>query len=270
MRCWRATTPIKRLPKSFIRLNGTSIAIITPKVCARLECRSNSCRCCVRAANEVKDMRLYSFWRSQATFRVRIALGLKGLETEMIYVDLLKEAQAEPAYQKLNPAMLLPTLVDGTGPPLVQSLAIMEYLDEVYPEPPLLPKDPRDRAHVRALAHAVAIDAHPFVVPRVRNYLRNKLQVDEPRGMQWLQHWLDTATGVVEKMLSQDGRTGRFCWGNAPSLADACLFPHMTSAQMLYGCNFDAFPTVRRIFDECMKVRAFAAAHPKNQADAAT
>jgi maleylacetoacetate isomerase len=213
-------------------------------------------------------MRLYTFWRSQAAFRVRIALGLKGLQTEMIYVDLLKSAQASPEYRKVNSAMLLPALIDGDGPPLVQSLAIVEYLDEVYPDPPLLPKNPCDRAHVRALAQTVAVDAHPFVVPRVRNYLQHELHLDEPSRMRWLRHWLDTATAVVEEKLSRDKRTGRFCYGDTPSLADVCLIPHMTSAQMLYGCNFETQPIVQRIFNECMKVGAFAAAHPNSQADA--
>jgi maleylacetoacetate isomerase len=213
-------------------------------------------------------MQLYTFWRSQAAFRVRIALALKGLEAQLVYVDLFKGAQAAPSYRELNPAMMLPTLIDGTGPQLVQSLAIIEYLDEVYAHPPLLPKDPRDRAHVRALAHAVAIDAHPFVTPRVRHYLKRELHVDERGEMQWLQHWLDTTTGIVEEMLAKDARTGRFCFGNTPSLADTCLIPHMTSAQMLYGCNFDSHPTVKGIFNECMQLREFAQAHPKNQADA--
>jgi maleylacetoacetate isomerase len=216
----------------------------------------------------VIGMKLYSFWRSQAAFRVRIALGLKGLEAEMTYVDLFKDAHRRPSYQQLNLAMLLPTLIDGEGPPLVQSLAILEYLDEVYPEPQLLPKNPRDRAHVRALAYAVAVDAHPFVVPRVRNYLQNELHVDEPARMRWLQHWLDNATRIVEEMLSHDARTGRFCYGDRPTLADVCLVPHLTSAQMLYDCRFDAQPTVQRIFAECTKIRTFTAAHPSNQADA--
>jgi maleylacetoacetate isomerase len=186
----------------------------------------------------------------------------------MTYVDLFKDEQHRSPYRHLNPAMLLPTLIDGEGPPLVQSLAILEYLDEAYPEPRLLPKDPRDRAHVRALAHAVAVDAHPFVVPRVRNYLQNELNVDEPTRMRWLQFWLDSATRVVEEMLSNDARTGRFCYGDAPTLADVCLVPHLTSAQMLYSCRFDSQPIVQRIFAECMKIRAFTAAHPGNQADA--
>ena len=154
-------------------------------------------------------MQLYTFWRSQAAFRVRIALGLKRIEAEMVYVDLVKSAQTTPAYRKLNPSMLLPTLIDGDGPPLVQSLAIIEYLDEVYPNPPLLPKNPRDRAHVRALAQTVVIDAHPFVVPRVRNYLQHELHIDEPGRMRWLQHWLDDTTTLVEQMLGTTrGRAG--------------------------------------------------------------
>jgi len=213
-------------------------------------------------------MQLYTFWRSQAAFRVRIALALKGLKAEMVNVDLVKGAQTAQPYQKLNPSKMLPTLIDGDGPPLVQSLAIIEYLDEVYPDPPLLPKTPRDRAHVRALAQTVVIDAHPFVVPRVRSYLQNELHIDEVNRMRWLQHWLNTATQLVETMLSSDTRTGRFCYGDVPSLADVCLIPHMTSAQMLYDCKFDAQPTVQRIFSECMKVPAFIAAHPRSQADA--
>lgn len=213
-------------------------------------------------------MQLYTFWRSQAAFRVRIVLGLKGLQAEMVYVNLLKSEQASPEYRRVNSAMLLPALIDGDGPPLVQSLAIMEYLDEVYPDPPLLPKSPRDRAHVRALAQSVAVDAHPFVVPRVRSYLQHELHLDEPSRMRWLRHWLDTATAVIEEMLSRDKRTGRFCCRDTPSLADVCLIPHMTSAQMLYDCDFDRYPTVKRIFDMCMKVPAFAAAQPNGQADA--
>jgi maleylacetoacetate isomerase len=213
-------------------------------------------------------MQLYTFWRSQAAFRVRIALTLKGLEPEMLYVDLIKGEQAAPLYRKLNPAMLLPALVDGAGPPLFQSLAIIEYLEEVYPNPPLLPEHPRDRAHVRALAHTVAIDAHPFVVPRVRNYLKREFHADESSEKRWLQHWLDTALGVVEEMLAKDARTGQFCFGDAPSLADVCLIPHLTSAQMLYSRNFDAYPTVKRIFDGCMQLREFVEAHPRNQTDA--
>ena len=215
-------------------------------------------------------MQLYTFWRSQAAFRVRIALGMKGIRPGMVYVDLLKGEQASPAYRNLNPEMTLPTLIDGDGPPLVQSLAILEYLEEAHPEPALLPKDQRERAYVRALAHVVAVDAHPFVVPRVRKYLETELRVDEQGRMKWLRHWLDSATGVMEEMLSRDRRTGRFCFGDTPTMADVCLVPHITSAQMLYGCQLDRYPTVKRIFAECEKLEPFAAAHPRRQRDAKT
>jgi maleylacetoacetate isomerase len=213
-------------------------------------------------------MKLYTFWRSQAAFRVRIALGLKRVSAEMVYIDLLKGEQAQPDYWKLNPAMLLPTLIDDDACSLVQSLAILEYLDEAYPAPPLLPKDLRDRAHVRALSYTVAVDAHPFVVPRVRKYLEQELRVGEDDRMKWLRHWLDSATEIMEQMLTRDQRTGRFCCGDQPTLADACLIPHITSAQMLYGCDLGQYPTVQRIVEACMQIQAFADAHPLNQADA--
>ena len=125
-------------------------------------------------------MKLFTYWRSQAAFRVRIALGLKGLAMEKVTLDLLAGDQFAADYQKLNPEGVVPTLIDGEGEPLVQSLAILEYLDEKYPEPPLLPKDLRARAHARAIAQMVAMDAHPFIVPRVRKYLEEELRLDEP------------------------------------------------------------------------------------------
>src|SRR6202165_752732 len=158
-------------------------------------------------------MKLYTYWRSQASFRVRIALRLKGLVAEMVSLDLLKGDQFDATYRTLNPEMVVPTLLDGDGPPLVQSLAILEYLEEKYPQPPLMPADLRARAHVRGLAQMVAVDAHPFIVPRVRKYLEQELGVDEAARMKWLQHWLDSATHTIEEMLSHDARTGRFCCG---------------------------------------------------------
>jgi len=213
-------------------------------------------------------MTLYTWWRSQAAFRVRIALHLKGIEAEMVFVDLSKDEQLAATYRSLNPEMVLPTLIDGKGPPLRQSLAILEYLEDQYPEPPLLPKDARARAHVRALAQVVAVDAHPFVVPRVRKYLEQELGLDEQTRMKWLQHWLDSGTRVIENMLSHDTRTGRYCWGDAPTIADICLVAHLTSAKMLYGCDLDPYPAVRQIFEACMQIDAFALAHPLQQPDA--
>src|ERR1700752_132244 len=135
-------------------------------------------------------MILYSFWRSLATFRVRIALNLKGLTAEVVNIDLMKGQQREPGYRDVNPQMLIPGLADGEEPVLFQSLAILEYLDEIHPRPPLLPTDPHGRARVRALAQVVACDSHPLVVPRVRNYLEHALKLDEPTRLKWIRHWI--------------------------------------------------------------------------------
>jgi maleylacetoacetate isomerase len=213
-------------------------------------------------------MKLYTWWRSQASFRVRIALGLKGLAADPIFVDLSKDEQLDASYRSINPEMVLPALIDGRGPPLVQSLAILEFLEEQYPAPSLFPMEPRARARVRALAHVVAVDAHPFVVPRMRKYLQQELGLDEPSRMKWLCHWLDSATQVVEEQLSRDPHTGRFCHGDSPTIADICLVPHLTSAKMLYDCDLAPYPTVRRIFEACMQLDPFINAHPLRQPDA--
>ena len=213
-------------------------------------------------------MKLYTWWRSQASFRVRIALRLKELNAQMVFVDLSKDEQLGGGYHSINPEMVLPALIDGHGPPLLQSLAILEYLEEQYPEPPLLPAEPHARAHVRALAQVVAVDAHPFVVPRVRKYLQHELGLDEPTRMKWLRYWLDSATRVVEEQLSRDSRTGRFCYGDAPTIADICLVAHLTSAKMLYDCDLAPYPTAKRIFETCMQLDPFINAHPARQPDA--
>ena len=136
-------------------------------------------------------MKLFSFWRSLATFRVRIALNLKGLvPDEIVEINLLQGKQREDAFRKVNPQMVIPALVDGDGPVLFQSLAIMEYLDETHPQPPLLPKDPRARARVRGLAQIVACDSHPLLVPRVREYLEHELKLDEPTRLKWIHNWI--------------------------------------------------------------------------------
>ena len=156
-------------------------------------------------------MKLFSFWRSQATYRVRIALRLKGLKAEVATLDLLKGDQFDAAYRAINPQAVVPSLIDGEGPPLVQSLAILEYLDEKYPQPPLLPKDLRDRAHVRALAQMLAMDAHPLVVPRVRKYLDEELHLDEAARNAWQRHWMELSCQAFEDVLTRDGRAGQFC-----------------------------------------------------------
>jgi maleylacetoacetate isomerase len=212
-------------------------------------------------------MKLFSFWRSLATFRVRIALNLKGIEPEVIQVDLMKGAQREEAYRDVNPQMLLPALVDGEGPALHQSLAIIEYLDETHPQPRLLPADPRGRARVRALAMMVACEAHPFIVPRVRNFLEHELGLEEAQRTKWLRHWINEALGALEMHLARSGNTGAFCHGDAPTLADLCLVSHAVGAQY-YDCTVAPFPTVSRIIDRCMAIDAFARAHPLKQPDA--
>ncbi|HEX9903473.1 MAG TPA: maleylacetoacetate isomerase [Propylenella sp.] len=212
-------------------------------------------------------LRLYTFWRSQAAYRVRIALAIKGLSYDSEYIDLLKGRQFDDAYARLNPGHAVPTLVDGDSPPLTESVAIIEYLEEMQPEPPLLPSDRRLRAHARAIAQMFVADTHPFIVPRVRKYLEKELGLDEAARTRWLRHWQETGARAVETVLSRDSRTGKFCVGDRPTLADLCLVPHFTSAMMLYDCDLGAFPTCRRIFDACMALDAFASTHPTKQPD---
>src|SRR6476646_2370085 len=146
-------------------------------------------------------MKLFSFWRSLATYRVRIALNLKGLNPEVIEVNLMKGHQRDPKFRDVNPMMALPALVDGEGPALFESLAIIEYLDETHPKPPLLPSDPRARARVRGLAQIVACDSHPLIVPRVREFLEHRYKLDEPTRTAWCQHWIKEALTALEAHL---------------------------------------------------------------------
>jgi len=211
---------------------------------------------------------LYTYWRSQAAFRVRIALRLKGIAIEKVTLDLLKGDQFAASYQALNPEGVVPTLIDGAGEPLVQSLAILEYLDEKYPDPPLLPAELRARAHARAIAQMVAMDAHPFIVPRVRKYLEEELGLDEATRARWVRHWLDAGSRAVEQVLAKDPRSGRFCVGDRPTIADICLAAHLTSGKLFGGRDPADFPTAGRIYASCMAIEAFAAEHPLRQPDA--
>ena len=213
-------------------------------------------------------MKLFTYWRSQAAFRVRIALGLKGLQAEKVTLDLLAGDQFAADYHKLNPEGVVPTLIDGDGPPLVQSLAILDYLDEKYPDPPLLPRELRARAHARAIAQMAAMDAHPFIVPRVRKYLELELRVDEAARAKWVRHWLDGASRAVEEILARDPRTGKFCVGDQVTVADICLAAHLTSAKLFGGRDPNAYPVAGRIYASCMAIAAFAEEHPLRQPDA--
>ena len=211
-------------------------------------------------------MKLYGFWRSLATYRVKVALALKGVKVEEVSIDLLKGMQHQPDYKAINPQATVPSLVlDDGGPPLFQSIAIMEWLEELKPEPRLLPRDPRSRARVRGLALISAADAHPLVVPRIRNYLEKVLHLDEATRNAWLNHWSLEALKAIEVHLKTEKETGRFCHGDAPTMADICLAGQVIGATGYFKCDVSGVPTVMRIYEECMKIDAFSAAHPLQQ-----
>jgi maleylacetoacetate isomerase len=209
-------------------------------------------------------MILYSFWRSLATFRVRIALNLKGVAVDVVNVDLMKGEQRKADFKQVNPQMRIPSLVTDDGPPLFQSLAIIEYLDETRPEPPLLPADPRGRARVRGLAMITSSDAHPLIVPSVREFLEHEYKFDEAQRLKWSRHWVALGLDAYEGHLSRDQATGKFCHGDAVTLADLCLVSHVAGAQY-NQLDLKPYPTVRRINDACMAIDAFARAHPLRQ-----
>jgi maleylacetoacetate isomerase len=209
-------------------------------------------------------MKLFSFWRSLATYRVRIALNLKGIvPDEVIDVNLMKGAQREAAFRTVNPMMALPALLDGDGPALFESLAIIEYLDETHPNLPLLPRDPKGRARVRGLAQIVACDSHPLIVPRVREYLEHELNIDEPTRTKWCQHWHLAALRALEANL-QDKATGKFAHGDTVTLADICLASQAAGAKF-FNVDTAPFPNFTRITNELAKIDAFARAHPLKQ-----
>src|SRR3954449_3110907 len=216
-------------------------------------------------------MKLYGFWRSLATYRVNVALALKGMKVdEEVSIDLLKGQQLNPDYRAVNPQAVVPSLVlDDGGPPLFQSLAILEYLEETQPRPPLLPKDPRGRARVRGLALIAAADGHPLVVPRIRAYMEKELKLDEPARNKWLAHWTLKALEAIEVHLKSEKETGRFCHGDSPSLADICLAGQVIGAVGYFKCDVSGVPTCMRIYEECMKIDAFSKPHPLKQPGAA-
>ena len=209
-------------------------------------------------------MKLFSFWRSLATYRVRIALNLKGIAPdEVIDVNLMKGAQREAAFRAVNPMMALPALVDGEGPALFESLAIIEYLDETHPNPPLLPRDARGRARVRGLAQLVAADSHPLIVPRVREYLEHEFKLDEAARTKWCQHWHKAALTALEAHL-QSPETGRYCHGDQITLADICIASQAAGAKF-FNVDTAPFPNFTRIANSLAAIDAFARAHPLKQ-----
>ena len=214
-------------------------------------------------------MKLFTYWRSLATFRVRVALALKGIEVEPIYVDLLAGHQASAEFKALNPTMAVPLLIEDDGTPLVQSLAIMEYLDELSTEPPLLPADARGRARVRALSQITVADSHPLNVPRVRQHLTETFGASPEQVVAWGRHWMGAGLNAYEGHLSRDKATGDYCHGDKVSMADICLCSHAAGIHLVGG-TLDGHPTVKRIVERCMADERFARSHPKRQPDAPT
>lgn len=210
---------------------------------------------------------LHGYFRSSAAYRVRIALNLKGLAFDQVSVHLRKGEQRGDGFLALNPQGMVPALVDGDAV-LTQSPAILEYLDEAYPETPrLLPDGALDRARVRALAAAVACDIHPLNNLRVLKYIQGPLGCSQDAMIGWYNHWIAEGFAALERMLASDPRTGRFCHGDAPGLADVCLVPQVFNSAR-HALDLAAYPTIRRIADACGGLDAFQAAHPSRQPDA--
>ena len=212
-------------------------------------------------------MRLIGYFRSSAAFRVRIALNLKGIEVEHATRHLRRGEHQAADYAALNPQKLVPALVLDDGEVLTQSLAILEYLEETHPAPPLLPRDPVGRARVRALALIPTADIHPIQNLRVMSYLRSKYGQSEEATFAWSRHWIETGFDAYEAMVAGDRRTGAFSHGAEPSMADLCLVPQVFNAGR-FKVDMSRYPTIRRIFDTCMNHPAFDAAQPAKQPDA--
>jgi maleylacetoacetate isomerase len=212
-------------------------------------------------------VKLYTFFRGSSPFRVRIALNLKGLAYDSASVHLARGEQRKPPYSAINPQSLVPALVLDDGQVLTQSLSIIEYLDETHPQPPLLPKDALGRARVRMLALIVACEIHPLNNARTLAHLRKAMSQTEDQVNAWYRHWVADGLAKVEASLNHFPGTGRFCHGDSPTLADCCLVPQVFNAKR-FECDVKPYPTVMRIFDECMKLEAFDRAQPAKQPDA--
>jgi maleylacetoacetate isomerase len=212
-------------------------------------------------------VKLYNYYRSSAAYRVRIALALKGLSYDYISIHLMKGEQYKPEYAAINPQNLVPVLEDDAGQRMYQSLAIMEYLDEAYPQPPLLPRAPVERARVRSLALLIACEIHPLNNPRVLSYLTGNFGISEDQKLGWYHHWVKTGFVALEKRLAGESGTGRYCHGDTPGFADCALVPQVANA-VRFKVDLSGFPTIVRINEECLKLDAFQKAAPQNQPDA--
>lgn len=215
-----------------------------------------------------ETLALYTYFRSSAAYRVRIALNLKGLDADHRFIHLLKDGgqQHGEAYRAINPQQLIPTLIDN-GHAIAQSLAIVEYLEETHPEPPLLPKGAFARARVRQIAYAVACDIHPVNNLRVLQQLRRNFAATEDQRAEWQKHWIALGFTAIESLLANAPETGVYCHGDAPSLADICLIPQMANARRV-NLDLAPYPTLTRIEQSALANPAFAAAQPQEQRDA--
>lgn len=214
-------------------------------------------------------MKLFSYWRSSASYRVRIALNVKGIEYDYVPVHLVKDGgeQHSEQYQEMNPARLVPTLVDESeGLTLNQSMAIVEYLDEAYPgSEQLVYGDKESRALIRTIAYDVGCDIQPIANLRILNYLTDSLGMDADKKTQWAQHWIRTGFAALEKRLAKSA--GKYCVGDKVSLADVCLVPQAYNATR-FGVELADYPTIQRVVDNCNQLQAFIDAQPENQPDA--
>ena len=213
-------------------------------------------------------MKLYTFFRSSASYRVRIALNLKGLSYEQAPIHLRRGGgeQLKPAYTTINPQALVPALEDN-GRILSQSLAIIEYLEETHPNPPLLPKVPADKALVRSMALVIACEVHPIQNLRVLKYVKASYNQTDEQVNKWAQHWIDLGLAALQEMIVGQPKRGKFCFGDVPTLADICLIPQLGNARR-YGCDLAKYPTILEIEKNCNAIPAFADAAPEKQADA--
>lgn len=211
-------------------------------------------------------MKLYSYFRSSASFRARIALALKGIEYETVPIHLLKNEQLSAQFRAISPDGLVPVLVDGDVV-INQSLAICAYLDETHPDKPLLPGSPVDRAQIRSLALAIACEIHPLNNLRVLRYLNTELKVEEAARDKWYRHWVEEGLAAYETQLLRQKSHGRFSYGDTPTLADVCLVPQIFNARRV-NSDLSGVPTVMKIFEECMALEAFQKAQPSAQPDA--
>jgi len=213
-------------------------------------------------------MKLYTFFRSSASYRVRIALNWKGIGYEQAAIHLRRGGgeQLMPAYQALNPQGLVPALEDN-GRILTQSLAIIEYLEETHPNPPLLPQNAADKALVRSMALVIACEVHPIQNLRVLNYVKATYNQTDEQVNQWAQHWIDLGLSALQELIVGQSKGGKFCFGDSPSLADICLIPQLGNARR-YGCDLSKYPTILAIEKNCNAIPAFTDAAPEKQPDA--